>query len=218
MAFDNTKLDNEITLFDAFLYAQEGESPSKAIENQEKRGQKMVVEYRRLPKVTNGCSNIYIKRNDFEFTKAQYEKMGIKVIDEYDDLFWNVQLPDGWKIEATSHPLWNDLIDDKGRKRASFFYKAAFYDRDAFINFDTRYTIRVDHTADYAEVGYEAWCKSPTIGYVKDCGEIIHSTATKDSFDDFSKQDEVEESTKEELENYMAEHYPDYKDVNAYWG
>jgi hypothetical protein len=85
MAFDNTKLDNEITLFDAFLYAQEGESPSKAIENQEKRGQQMVVEYRRLPKATNHCSG-YHKHDDFEFTKAQYEKMGIKVIDEYDDL------------------------------------------------------------------------------------------------------------------------------------
>ena len=216
MTFDNTKLDNEITLFDAFLYAQEGESPSKAIENQEKRGQRMVVEYHRLPKATNHCSG-YHKHDDFEFTKAQYEKMGIKVIDEYDDMFWNVQLPDGWKIEATSHPLWNDLIDDKGRKRASFFYKAAFYDRDAFINFETRYTIRVDHTADYAEVGYEAWCKSPTIGHVKDCGEIIYSTTAKDSFDDFRKQDEVEEATKEELETYMAEHYPDYKDVNAYW-
>lgn len=216
MTFDNTKLDNEITLFDAFLYAQEGESPSKAIENQEKRGQQMVVEYRRLPKATNYCSG-YHKHDDFEFTKAQYEKMGIKVIDEYDDMFWNVQLPDGWKIEATSHPLWNDLIDDKGRKRASFFYKAAFYDRDAFINFDTRYTTCVDHTADYAEVGYEVWCKSPTIGYVKDCGEIIYSTAAKDSFDDFRKQDEVEKATKEELESYMAEHYPNYKDVNAYW-
>lgn len=217
MTFDNTKLDNEITFFDALLYAQEGESPSKAIENQEKRGQKMVVECRRLPKATNGCSSIRPKRDDFEFTKAQYEKMGIKIIDEYDDLFWNVQLPDGWKIEATTHPLWNDLIDDKCRVRASFFYKAAFYDRDAFINFNTRYTTCFDHTADYEKVGYEEWCKSPSIGYVKDCGEIIYSTATKDSFDDYRMQDKVEKTIKEELENYMAEHYPDYKNVNAYW-
>lgn len=210
-------LDTEYTFFEALLYAKEGESPSRAIENQEKRGQQMVVKYRRLPKSTNSCSNIRPKLCDFEFTKVQYEKMGIKIIDKYDDLFWNVQLPDGWEIKATSHSMWNDLLDDKGRKRASFFYKAAFYDRDAFINFDTRYTTCVDHTADYAEVGYESWCKSPTIGHVKDCGEIIYSTAAKDSFDDYRMQDEVEKSIKEELENYMTEHYPDYKDVNAYW-
>jgi hypothetical protein len=209
-------LDNEITFLDALLYAREGENPSKAIENQEKRGQQMVVEYRRLPKATNHCSD-YHKHDDFEFTKAQYEKMGIKIIDEYDDLFWNVQLPDGWEIKATTHTMWNDLIDDKGRKRATFFYKAAFYDRDAFINFKTRYTTCIDHTADYEKVGYKEWRKSPTIGYIMDCEESIYSTATKDSFDDYSLQDKVEETIREELENYMVEHYPDYKDVNAYW-
>lgn len=217
MTFDNTKLDNEITFLDALLYAQEGESPSKAIENQEKRGQQMVMEYRRLPKATNRCSNIRPKRDDFEFTKAQYEKMGIKIIDEYDDLFWNVQLPDGWKIEAATSAIWNYLIDDKGRKRASFFYKAAFYDRDAFINFDTRYTTCIDYIDDPVESGYEEWRKSPIIGHIRDCEEIIYSTAAKDSFDDYHMQDKVENTIKEEMENYMAEHYPDYKDVNAYW-
>ena len=210
-------LDNEITFLDALLYAQEGESPSKAIENQEKRGQQMVVEYCRLPKATNHCSNIRPKRDDFEFTKAQYEKMGIKIIDEYDDLFWNVQLPDGWKIEATTYPLWNDLIDDKGRVRATFFYKATFYDRDAFINFNTRYTAYIDYTDDYPEIDDEGWPKSHIIGRVKDCKEIIYSTAVKDSFGDYHMQDKVREAVGEELENYMAEHYPDYKDVNAYW-
>lgn len=210
-------LDNEITFLDALLYAYEGESPSKAIENQEKRGQQMVVEYHRLPKATNRCSNIRPKRDDFEFTKVQYEKMGIKIIDEYDDLFWNVQLPDGWKIEATTSAIWNYLIDDKGRKRASFFYKAAFYDRDAFINFDTRYTTYIDYIDDPVESVYEEWHKSPIIGHIRDCEEIIYSTAAKDSFDDYHMQDKVENTIKEEMENYMAEHYPDYKDVNAYW-
>jgi hypothetical protein len=143
--------------------------------------------------------------------------MGIKVIDEYDDLFWNVRLPDGREIKATSHSMWNDLLDDKGRKRASFFYKAAFYDRDAFINFETRYPTCIDHTANYEEAGYEKWHKSPTIGHIKDCEEIIYSTATKDSFEDYHIQEKIEKDIKEELETYMSEHYPDYKDVNAYW-
>lgn len=210
-------LDTEYTFFEAMLYAQEGKSPSKAIENQEKRGQKMVVANQRLPKATNFCSG-YRKHDDFDFTKTQYEKMGIKIIDEYDDLFWNVQLPDGWKIEATNHSMWNSLIDNNGRERASFFYKAAFYDRDAFINFETRYTTCIDHTLKCAEVGYDKWCKSPSIGYVKDCGVIIYSTASRPSFEDyFEQQEKTEKPINEELNKYMNEHYPNYKDVNAYW-
>ena len=45
--------DNKLTFMDAMLYAMEGENPSKAIENQEKRGQRMVVANQRLPKKTN---------------------------------------------------------------------------------------------------------------------------------------------------------------------
>ena len=96
----------------------------------------MVVEYCRLPKATNHCSDIRPKRDDFEFTKTQYEKMGIKIIDEYDDLFWNVQLPDGWKIEATTHPLWNDLIDDKG---SCFVHLISMNHLLRFIVFDDRH-------------------------------------------------------------------------------
>jgi hypothetical protein len=209
--------DTELTMFEAMLYAQEDESPSKAIENQEKRGQKMVVEYHRLPKSTSGCSNIHPKRDDLEFTKSQYEKMGIKIINDYDDLFWDVQLPSGWEIKATDHSMWNELLDDKGRKRASFFYKAAFYDRDAFINFDTRYTIHIDHTLDYSEVGYDMWVASPFVGLVKDCGTIIYTTPIQSSSEDYSERKEAECNINDKLENYMNKHYPNYKDVNAYW-
>lgn len=41
--------DNRLTFLDAMLYAMEGKDPSKAIENQEKRGQQMVVRNQRLP-------------------------------------------------------------------------------------------------------------------------------------------------------------------------
>lgn len=72
---------------------------------------------------------------------AQYAKMGIEVIKllEDDQLFAMVRLPEGWSKRATSHSMWNDLLDNKGRRRGTFFYKAAFYDRDSFINFDRRY-------------------------------------------------------------------------------
>jgi hypothetical protein len=50
-----------------------------------------------------------------------------------DPLFVNVTLPDGWTIKPTDHSMWSDLLNASGVKVASIFYKAAFYDRSAFI-------------------------------------------------------------------------------------
>ncbi len=87
------------------------------IEAQEVAGQIAFVANETLPK------------DGIECVKA----MGVKVLDAADDLFVNVQLPDGWRKKPTDHSMWSELLDDKGVKRAAIFYKAAFYDRSAFI-------------------------------------------------------------------------------------
>lgn len=203
--------DNMITFMEAMLYAMEDESPSKAIENQERRGQQSVVKNQRLPKKLNSHS-----KDNIEHAKQQYEKMGIIIVDEYDDLFWNVELPEGWEIKATDHTMWNNLFDNKGRKRANLFYKAAFYDRDAFINFDTRFHISVDHIAD-ASSDYEVWKNSDYQGIVKDGEKIIFSTECVPATDDYWEDNIIRDDLKEQLEKYMSEHYPNYRDINSYW-
>ena len=50
------KDDNMMVFLEAMLYAREGEDPSKAIENQERRGQQSVVRNQRLPKKLNDHS------------------------------------------------------------------------------------------------------------------------------------------------------------------
>lgn len=107
------------------------------IEGQEKRGQSELVNSTQLPSRSGS------RENGSAF--MQYEKMGIKVISitKGDEMFCDVQLPEGWKKRSTGHSMWNELVDNKGRVRATFFYKAAFYDRDAFINFERRFNINV---------------------------------------------------------------------------
>lgn len=227
--------DNKLTFMDALLYAMEGENPSRAIENQEKRGQRIVVANQRLPQKTNDhCvpdefrfngiedsmsweeRNEITNRNNREYTKNQYEKMGIEIVSEYDDLFYSVKLPKGWEIKATDHSMWNNLFDDKGRKRANFFYKAAFYDRDAFINFETRFHICVDHIADPSE-DYEIWSKSDFQGKIKDGETVIFETKYMNCSGDYLEDDKVKSELRKELISYMSENYPDYDDINAYW-
>lgn len=205
------------------------------IETQEKMGQIDMVKNQRLPKRTNinaipwdvFYQNVndnmdYKERedittqNNISYTREQYEKMGITIAGEYDDLFWDVTLPAGWEIKATDHSMWNELFDDKGRKRASFFYKAAFYDRDAFINFDTRFHLRVDHIADYSE-DYEIWKNSDYQGVVMDLDKSIYSTKSIPATGSFNKDEKVKDTLQADIENFMKEHYPDYESIHAYW-
>ena len=204
--------DNMLTFLEAMIYAQNGESPSKAIENQERRGQTDVVRNQRLPKKGNS----YDTQSDIEPIKVQYESIGIQVIDEHDDLFWNVRLPEGWEIKATDHSMWNELFDNKGRKRATFFYKAAFYDRDAFIRFTTRFQVSVDHIAP-DDAPYEEWKMSDYQGIVKDGEVIICRTECVPATGDYHKDDKITDKLREQLEEFMKEHYPDYRNINAYW-
>lgn len=227
--------DIEMVAMDALLYAMEGENPSKAIENQERREQQKVVRNQRLPKRTNGgIPDEYrfkgatkdmdyderekiVNQNISEYTKQQYEKMGIKVIEDYDDLFYNVELPEGWEIKATDHSMWNDVLDSKGRKRISFFYKGAFYDRDAFSNFERRYSFSILPFDEYkSDAGYQERKFKPWKLFITDCGEKIKElkemTATTDA--EYFAIDDV---LKPMGAKYLDENFPNWKDINAYW-
>jgi hypothetical protein len=105
-----------------------GRNPN-AIEAQEAQGQKELAKSSQLP----------VKVNSPRGANAteQYQALGIKVVgkSKWDDVFLDVELPEGWAIKPTDHSMWSKLVDAEGNERASIFYKAAFYDRDAFINF-----------------------------------------------------------------------------------
>lgn len=101
----------------------------KAIEAQEYEGQAELAESFQLPLKVNSPYG--------DDALEKYKKLGIEVIGKTDgdELFLNVFLPKGWSVQPTDHPMWSTLVDVDGNELASIFYKAAFYDRRAFINF-----------------------------------------------------------------------------------
>lgn len=226
--------DNMLTFFDAWMLAMEGKNPSDAIENQEKRGQAEVIRTQRLPNKlnshavpndvfwfgTNQKMDYETKRQITEenvraYTRVQYEKMGIEIVSLADDLFWNVKLPEGWAIKPTEHSMWNELRDEKNRIRLKFFYKAAFYDRDAFSSLQTRFQLDVTHIADPAD--YDAWKASDYQGTVKDGDTIICQTRCVPPTGNYEEDDKITDELWAELRTFMEEHWPEYKDVHAYW-
>lgn len=94
------------------------------IEASEARGQRELVASTQLP--------IEIRPPE---GKKTLEEAGVKFGEPGEDpLFCEATLPEGWKKVATEQSMWSELVDDKGVKRASIFYKAAFYDRVACMN------------------------------------------------------------------------------------
>ncbi|SET51723.1 hypothetical protein [Nonomuraea wenchangensis] len=103
--------------------------PSASIERMEAQGQREIVNSTVLPSRLNYGT-------EDELTALGF-KLGDKVAG--DPLFRHAELPTGWKREGSDHAMWSYLVDELGRRRVSVFYKAAFYDRDAFLNVNTVY-------------------------------------------------------------------------------
>jgi hypothetical protein len=184
---------------------------SGAIERSEKRGQNDFVASERLPIRVNGGVNT-------KDAKTQYEKMGITVIDKSDDLFYNVMLPNGWKKESTGHSMWNNLLDEQGRIRATIFYKAAFYDRDAFINFERRYNTAYEPFDISAAEGlsYSDEQLLPYCGVIKDGSAVIWKTKPETAKTDREAYDLHSQLQKLAIKHLKTLH-PNFEDVNAYW-
>jgi hypothetical protein len=111
------------------------------IEEQEAQGQQNLVRSTTLP-----------IKGDWEVL----ERWGVQKGEPIDKLFCYCTLPDGWTKAPTDHSLWSSLVDARGLIRASIFYKAAFYDHDAFFHSVRRFTVakvfRSEETSYFEQV------------------------------------------------------------------
>jgi hypothetical protein len=116
--------------------------------------------------------------------------------------------------------MWSHLLDEKGRKRASIFYKAAFYDRSARINPENRFASGVEPVGGWD--GYDRHAAHWRC-LVRDCGNIIWESETIDpepvDSDANLRMEWAEKKYRlSELgDKWLDEHFPNWRDHNAYW-
>ena len=127
-----------------------------------------------------------------------------------DDLFVYVTLPEGWSKSGTSHSLHSDLVDNKGRKRASIFYKAAFYDRRANLHVMRRFDIDID---------YDRSDKGVIVKFVTDGGTKVFTTKEYAYTGEQYREDYYTQmsAATDEVTAWLEEHYPNWEDASAYW-
>ena len=185
------------------------------IEASEARGQQHLVNSAQLPaEGTPGGPDGYRKTNPDD-----WKAMGIEfgpIVDG--DIFRDATLPEGWKVEATDHAMWSKLLDDKGRERASIFYKAAFYDRSAHIHLSSRFTLRKVYDDSHKWTGQDE---------VLDGGERVFVTPEVDAakleeLNDHSRPyhevDKAQKAIQLMCEEWLsAKGFTDYRNPALYW-
>ncbi|HEX8568190.1 MAG TPA: hypothetical protein VF648_21295 [Pyrinomonadaceae bacterium] len=211
----------------ALLAAVRGDLPNViaastpgGIERQEALGQREFVASSKFPRRISGA------------TREQLEDhWGVKFCDDIDDLFVSVELPEGWKLEATDHSMHNRLLDDKSRVRASIFYKAAFYDRDASLTVNRRFSI---HTITWLSGdkrpegldSYEIKNITPVYSIVKDCEQEIFRTTesfftekydSENHWEWWKSWENLEKQKRAEAAAFLEKDYPDWENLFAYW-
>lgn len=144
--------------------------------------------------------------------REQLESLGFVFGAAADDIFIHVQFPEGWKKEPTEHSMWSNLLDDKGRKRGGIFYKAAFYDRSANMNLNSKisYSQVYDHHDNYIPNSIQY--------FVTDGDSILYETKPvilEEKYNDAYWA--AEDAARDEVTSWLAENYPDYGNPMAYW-
>ena len=170
---------------------------SGAIEAMEARGTQQLSESSVLP--TEGLDPVWAA------------KVGIKVLGKVDGdpIFSHVDLPAGWHQKTTDHDMHNKLLDDRGRVRASIFYKAAFYDRRADMRPECRYQMRTAYPEETGKgtvatrVVDTAKDNVPIIAFEKQAGEGEAWHASN--------------AARKEAAAYLRDNYAAYEDPAAYW-
>jgi hypothetical protein len=123
------------------------------IEGMEAQGQQQLVHSDRLPTKSDG---------DDRYTALGF---AFGTADDRDPMFRPASLPHGWHKQGSDHSMWSYVVDEHGRKRVSIFYKAAFYDRDAFMRLNTVYGYAYEALHEGTTPLFdESWCTAAAFG------------------------------------------------------
>lgn len=148
-------------------------------------------------------------------TAAQNQERG--------ELFVDCKFPAGWRKKPTDHSMHTDIIDGKGRKRGTIFYKAAFYDQRADCYLVRRYGCGTEPLG--------GWLKNPPskqhVGVVRDCGNVIFQTKPTPPEPQYDGEtgdrqawldwQQLKDAKGKEAQEWLAKNFPDRESVLAYW-
>jgi hypothetical protein len=165
----------------------------EGIEAMEAAGQRELVQADQIPTSLTGIDEAGLVTLGFRLGEPARD----------DPIFRDAVLPIGWAKVPTDHATWSRIVDEKGRRRFSIFYKASFYDRRSRMDAERRYGYST--YADGSEPGLYA-------AVIRDGDEVIERVGERRSAD-HREGDRLDASCRE----WLRTRYPDWEDPLAYW-
>jgi hypothetical protein len=143
----------------------------------------------------------------------QLTALGFKLGENLDSQFRKATFPKGWKKRPfPDHHMWNYILDDKGRIRARFFFKAAAYDYDAHGDFRTRFGVESVSTGEGVLEGIAAVDRSDPYDREKHWAGTLGIRLQV-----FPTANYSDEKPRKKAEAWLTEKHPNWKDPLAYW-
>lgn len=127
----NTEETINRVLFSAFAYSLSGEDSTKAIKDEINRTEKLnpsLLPIKYQGRIPDEYRKVY---DSEEYLEKLYKEIGIQIIEEYNYLFYRVNLPEGWSVENDGY--WNNVKNQNGNIVIEYCYNSKFYDRDAYV-------------------------------------------------------------------------------------
>jgi hypothetical protein len=179
------------------------------IEAQEKSGQLEQAEKQTLPLELGSKYGGSLAEH-----RKPWEALGFKFGNTVDGIFVETIFPAGWKKVTTDHSMWSDIVDEKGRKRGSIFYKAAFYDRSAHAHLACRFGVTQTYGSEQDRTARVF--VSDACGIVKQERGPFPAPDWKQR-DEAIKRDNAIQAARNELIAWLKKEYPDCDSPTAYW-
>ncbi|MEI5520713.1 hypothetical protein WB388_08870 [Streptomyces brasiliscabiei] len=165
------------------------------IRAQERAGKAQLVLSDRLPTDFKGDDPAVFEALGFTFGEP----------DPADPLFRPASLPDGWSKTGSDHEMWSYVLDQLGRRRVAVFYKAAFYDRRAFMRLNTVYGYVTECVHRGADIITDTEWATPTAV----AAELRRAAAQKqesvDLWSNRASRDDADDDAKKYLAEFTAE-------------
>lgn len=165
------------------------------IRAQERAGKAQLVHSDRLP--TDLSSD---DQTDFEALGFTFGEPDLA-----DPLFRPVTLPDGWSKTGSDHDMWSYVLDQHGRRRVAVFYKAAFYDRRAFMRLNTVYGYVSECVRQGVDIVTDDEWASPAAVAAELRRAAVLAQENVDSWSEVADREGAQPYAKEYVTQYTAE-------------
>lgn len=142
---------------------------------------------------------------DMKPNKETFESLGFIFKDINDDIFYQATLPKGWKLKPNGF-YYTIIIDEKNRKRVTFFCKSSSYDNRGHMNLSKRFSTAYKHTDPENQ-------KSPIKVFIEDADESIFFNVGQCKSEYSNEYEDLLSKATE----YLDTNYPEWKNPTKYW-